>query len=585
LIGITKQKERKKFMNYDYKAAYQTWCEQADAKTREELLAIAQDDNEIKERFYKELEFGTAGLRGILGAGTNRMNVYTVRRATQGLADCVNQKGAHVAARGVAISYDCRHFSEEFAHEAACVLAANGIPVYLYSEMQPTPALSFAVRHLKTAAGIMITASHNPANYNGYKVYGEDGAQMNVEDSATVLARIRQTDIFSGVKRMEMDEAQAKGLVHIIGEDVLTPYLAAVQGCVQDKELVKRMASSLKIVYTPFHGTGYKPVMRALAEAGFAQVFPVAAQAQKDPDFSTVASPNPEDPAGFAMAIELAKEKHADIIIGTDPDSDRIGVLCKTADGYQVLNGNQTGVLLMEYVLMQKKALKPQDYTVSTVVSTNMTKQIAAAYGVKLYQVYTGFKFIAGVIKAHEINPDGGDYLFGFEESFGYLPGSYARDKDAVAAALLVCEAAAYYKEKGCTLADALSGMRKKYGYFTEYTESVYMEGIDGMERMQALLSKVEENPFRKVGDMPVLGFRNYKKGIRYDYTSGTNETIDMPPASVLYFELENDGFFILRPSGTEPKIKLYFSVVGTDDEDAQKQLNALRKAVKDLLA
>ncbi len=571
----------------DYKALYSLWCEKADEMTKQELLSITGDENEIKERFYKNLEFGTAGLRGILGAGTNRMNVYTVRQATQGLADCLLKKGETVAKRGVAISYDCRHFSEEFAREAACVLAANGIPVWLFDEMQPTPALSFAVRHLKTAAGIMITASHNPSNYNGYKVYGEDGAQMNVEDSETVLSFIEKTDMFAGAKTMAAGDAQAKGLLHMMGEDVLSPYLAAVKSCVLDEALIKKAAKSLRIVYTPFHGTGYKPVMRVLSEVGFEQVFPVKEQAVKDPDFSTVASPNPEDPRGFTLAISLAKEKDADVIIGTDPDSDRIGVLCKTGDDYTVLNGNQTGVLLMEYVLKQKKlkGLMPTDYVVSTIVSTNMVEAVAKAYGVKLYQVYTGFKFIAGVIKEHEICPDGGSYLFGFEESFGYLPGSYARDKDAVAAALLVCEMAAYYKEQGKTLADALAALKEKYGHFAEYTESVYMEGIDGMEQMKALLARVAKNPFKQVGDMPVVAFRNYNEGIRYDYQTGAEKTINMPPSNVLYFELPDGGFFILRPSGTEPKIKLYFSVVGENAEDSQKKLDDLREAAKKILA
>lgn len=572
-------------MTDNYRQQYELWCNNADEATRTELLKLQNDETEIKERFYKDLEFGTAGLRGVLGAGSNRMNFYTVRRATQGLASYILQKGDEAAKRGVAISYDCRHFSEEFAWAAASVLAANGIHVYIYAEMEPTPALSFAVRHLHTTAGIMITASHNPAQYNGYKVYGEDGAQMNVADSAVVLSLIEQTDIFTGVKQTDTDKAQALGLIEVIDENVLAPYLKAVAACVQNTQLLAESAADLKIVYTPFHGTGYKPVMRALAEAGFSQVFPVAEQAQRDPDFSTVKSPNPEDPEGFAMAIRLAEEKDADIIIGTDPDSDRIGVFCRTKDGYAPLNGNQTGVLLMEYILSQRTGLCPEDYTVSTIVSTKMTEKIAAAYGVKLYQVYTGFKFIAGIIKAHEECPDGGSYLFGFEESFGYLPGTYARDKDAVSAALLVCEAATYYKKQGKTLLDAVDDMRKKYGYYLEYTESLYMEGIDGMERMKALMARVAEAPFRKIGSTEILGFRNYNTGCREDYVTGDMTHIDMEPSNVLYFELENGGFFILRPSGTEPKIKLYFSVVGTDAENAQTKLDTLRREVKEALA
>ncbi len=576
-------------MKNDYKALYQEWCEKADAATKAELLSIKDDANEIEERFYKDLEFGTAGLRGILGAGTNRMNIYTVRRATQGLASYILEQGTEAAKRGVAISYDCRHFSEEFAWEAAGVLAANGIHAYIYSEMQPTPALSFAVRYLNTFSGIMITASHNPSNYNGYKVYGEDGAQMNVQASATVLSYIEKTDMFSGSKYLSLTEAKDSGLVTVIDEDVLGPYMAAVSGCIQNQALIDEMGKDLKIVYTAFHGTGYKPVMRALSEAGFTQVFPVPEQAVKDPNFSTVKSPNPEDPEGFKMAIALAKEKGADIIIGTDPDSDRIGVVFQDKNGeFQVLNGNQTGVLLTEYVLSQKKqqGLKPEDYVVSTIVSTNMVDKIAKAYGIKLYQVYTGFKYIAGIIKDHEENPDGGSYFFGFEESFGYLPGTYARDKDAVGAALVVCEAAAYYKKQGLSLADALNSVWEKYGYFLESTESLYMEGIDGMERMKALLSRVSENPFKSIGDAKVLAFRNYQKGICYDYEAGTEADMGLAETSnVLYFELENGGFFILRPSGTEPKIKLYCSVVGDSAENAKEKLDALRASAKELLA
>ncbi len=565
----------------DYSTQYKNWLEKADDETKKELLSIAEDENEIKERFYKDLEFGTAGLRGILGAGTNRMNLYTVSRATQGLASYILQKGGDAPARGVAIAYDCRHFSEEFAQAAASVLAANGIHAYLYPEMQPTPLLSFTVRHLNASAGIMITASHNPACYNGYKVYGEDGAQMSVEDSATVLSFIEKTDMFSGVKTMELESAKEKGLLTILDESIISTYLQKVRACMINPEMIPD--SDLKIVYTPFHGTGYKPVMRALSEAGFREVYPVPEQAIKDPNFSTVASPNPEEPAGFKMAIDLAKEKDADIIIGTDPDSDRIGVFCKTKDGYKSLNGNQTGVLLMEYVLSQKKntGIKPEDYVVSTIVSTNMTKPIAKAYGVKLYQVYTGFKFIAGIIRDHETNPDGGHYLFGFEESYGYLPGTYARDKDAVSAALLICEASVYYKKQGKTLFDVLEEMQKKYGFFLEHTESVYMEGIDGLERSKALLDEISKNPIRELAGEKIVAFRNYKEGMRYDFETGEKSALSYEPASVFYFELAGGGFFILRPSGTEPKIKLYFSVAEKTGEESKARLEKLLNGAK----
>ncbi len=569
-------------MAYQYQERYKIWCQKADEETKRELLAIRDNEQEIKERFYKELSFGTAGLRGILGAGTDRMNLYTVRRATQGLAAYLLEKGGDAPKRGVAISYDCRHFSKEFAWAAASVLAANNIRAFIYGEMQPTPALSFAVRHLGTAAGIMITASHNPAQYNGYKVYGEDGAQLNVAASAKVLSFIKEIDIFSGVLVMDQEEAQAKGLITVIGEEVLTPYIEAVKACRQTKE-----TAELSIVYTPFHGTGYKPVMRALSECGYRAVYPVTEQTVADPDFSTVRSPNPEDPDGFKMAISLAEEKQADIIIGTDPDSDRIGVLCRTSSGYESLNGNQMGVLLMDYILSHQAeaGLSPNDYVVSTVVSTNMVQKIAAAYGVQIYQVYTGFRFIAGVIKDHEIHPNGGRYLFGFEESYGYLPGVYARDKDAVSAALLICDAAAYYKKQGMTLLDAIQALRKKHGYFLELTESVYMEGLDGMERMEALLLQVSQNPFKTIGQTEVVAFRNYKENFRLDYQTGEKTPLNMEPANVLYFELPHDGFFILRPSGTEPKIKLYFSVVGSSEAAAEAMLASVKEAAKKLLA
>ncbi len=561
-----------------YLERFNIWCEKADEATRAELLAIKNDEQEIKERFFKELSFGTAGLRGIIGAGTDRMNLYTVRRATQGLASYILQKGGDTAHRGVAIAYDPRHFSKEFAHAAACVLAGNGIRSFVYDQLQPTPALSFAVRHLGTAAGIMITASHNPAKYNGYKVYGEDGAQLNVADSAIVLSFIEKTDIFEGVKSMDEAEAKEKGLLTIIGEDVLAPYIEAVKSCRQAP-----IDTDLSIVYTAFHGAGYKPVMRVLDECGFKNVYPVPEQAIPDPNFSTVDSPNPENPEGFAMALALAKEKNADIIIGTDPDSDRIGILCRTEQGYEILNGNQTGVILMDYVLSQKKkgGLSPDDYVISTVVSTNMVKKMAEDYGLTFYQVYTGFKFIAGIIKDHEEQNLPGRYLFGFEESFGYLAGTYARDKDAVSAALLACEAAAYYKKQGKTLMDALDDLQAKYGYFAEVTDSVYMEGLDGMERMKKLLKFVEENPFKTIGETPVLAFRNYNVDTRYDFVTGETSSLGKEPANVLYFELENDGFFILRPSGTEPKIKIYYSLVGKNKEDAEAKLKNIKSAAK----
>ncbi len=573
-------------MKKDYQERYKEWLNQADLATRAELEEIAGNDKEIKERFYKNLEFGTAGLRGILGAGTNRMNIYTVRRATQGLACYIAENGEEAKKRGVAISYDCRHYSEEFAREAACVLAANGIRAYLYTEMQPTPALSFAVRHLNAFSGIMITASHNPAEYNGYKVYGQDGAQLAPEASKTVYSYIEAIDFFSGIKRTDVETATNSGLLQYIDNNVLTPFLEAVKAKAENPAVTAKMKQDLKVVFTPFHGTGNKPVQRVLSETGFSQVFPVESQAVRDPNFSTVTSPNPDNVESFELAIRYAKEKDADIIIGTDPDADRLGVICKAGGEYVHINGNQVGVLLTEYILSQKKdSLKKEDYIVSTVVSTNMVEAIAKAYNITAHIVYTGFKFIAEVIKKRENAINGGQFLMGFEESCGYLPGTYARDKDAVGAALLACNAAAFYKSAGKTLLDVLNECYEKYGYFLENTTAITMAGLDGMEKMNAFLAHVAENPLRSIGGIEIVAYRNYKEGFRLDYETGKKEPLHLEPSHVLYFELSGGGFFILRPSGTEPKIKLYSCVVGNSLCDAEEKLKALKEASEKLLS
>ncbi len=564
-----------------FQEKYERWLASpaVDEATKAELRAA----DDIEERFYKDLEFGTGGLRGILGAGTNRMNSYTVRQATQGLASYICDMGPEATARGVVISYDSRHRSAEFAMESARVLAANGVKAYVFDALRPTPELSFSVRELGAFAGIMITASHNPAKYNGYKVYGEDGAQLTA-GADTVIRYVNNCDIFDDVKVISEEEGKAKGLIQMVGAELDEAFYAAVlaQSILPDLD-----RDSLKIVYTPFHGTGYKPVTEVLSRAGFHHVTVVPEQALPDPDFSTVKSPNPEEKEGFARAIEIAKEQDADIIIGTDPDADRIGVVAKNADGeYQVFTGNQTGVLLTEYILSQKKAagkLHPGDYVVSTIVSTKMGQQVAKRYGADFYEVFTGFKFIAAVIAEME-QKQAGNYLFGFEESYGYLPGTYARDKDAVAAALLVCELAAFYKQQGMGFAEALDSLYQTYGYYTEKLVSVVMEGKDGMEKMAAIMASIAANPPKQLGGVRVVALRDYNKELRYDFAAGTTAPLALGKSNVLYFELENDWFFVIRPSGTEPKIKLYFGVVGDSSADGMAKIAALETEVRNLL-
>ncbi len=574
-------------MNYQEK--YAAWCnsDAVDAKTKAELIALQADENAIKERFFQDLEFGTGGLRGILGAGSSRMNVYTVRKATQGLASYICSIGDAAKNKGVAISYDSRYFSPEFAMESARVLAANGVKAYVFDKLHPTPVLSFAVRELGCTAGIMITASHNPSNYNGYKVYGADGAQLNVEDSEKVMAYINNMDIFRDVKTMEEQDARDCGLISTIGDDIREKFVKQVLSCRKNPDVAEDAAKEIKIVYTPFHGTGLVPVTEVLSQAGYKQVYVVEEQAKPDPAFSTVKSPNPEEKEGFRLAIALAEKVDADVICGTDPDADRIGVLAKDANGnYQVLTGNQMGLLLAEYILSsaaEKNLLKENDYIVKTIVTTDLTKKIAANYGVRMYDVYTGFKFIAEIIKQHEANGDG-NYYFGYEESYGCLPGTYARDKDAIAATLLVCELVAVLKRKGLTLGDALDNLYKKYGCSVERTVSVYMEGLDGMQKMADLMDKVAKSPLRSIGGTDFVAFRNYNEDFRLDYETGKKEPIGFAPSNVLYFELAGGGFFVIRPSGTEPKIKFYYSVpCGTLDEGNAK-IDLLDKAVKEAL-
>lgn len=573
----------------DYKEKYEYWLssDAVDSQTKEELIVLSNDEDERKERFFHDLEFGTAGLRGILGAGTSRMNVYTVRKASQGLANYIVASGEEAIKRGVVISYDSRHFSPEFAMETACVLAASGIKTYVFDRLHPVAVLSFAVRYLHCFAGVMITASHNPACYNGYKVYGEDGAQLNVADAKKVMGYISSMDIFKDVKTMDKEDAKAKGLITMVGDDVRGAYLQEVLACRKNPDVAEDTAKEIKIVYTPFHGSGMIPVSEVLKAAGYEQVYVVEEQAQPDPDFSTVKSPNPEEKEGFKLAMELAEKVGADVVMGTDPDADRIGVLVKNADGgYEVLTGNQVGVLLADYILgaeQEKGTLSPDDFVVKTIVSTDLTKKIADYYGVKLFDVYTGFKFIAEVIKKYD-DTGLGKYRFGFEESYGCLPGTYARDKDAIVATMLICELVAVLKRKGLTLADAMRGIYEKYGYSVERTVSVTMPGLDGMEKMAALMDKVSKNPFRKISDTEIVAFRNYKENYREDYLTGKKEPIGFEPSNVLYFELSGGGFFVIRPSGTEPKIKFYYSVPCASVEEGNQKIDVFHQAIKEEL-
>lgn len=568
----------------NYKEKYDYWLSSSvvDEVTKSELLQIKDEPKQIEERFYKDLEFGTAGLRGIIGAGTNRMNIYTVRQATQGVANYICARGEEAKSRGVVISYDSRHFSYEFACESACVLAASGIKTYVFDILHPVPVLSFAVRYLNCYNGIMITASHNPAQYNGYKVYGEDGAQLNVADSAEVFDYISNMDIFRDVMSLDIETAKEKGLFNIIGKNVREAYEEEVLKCRKNPDVALDTAKEIKIVYTPFHGSGLVPVTEVLQKAGYTNVHVVAEQAEPNPDFITVKSPNPEDKEGFYLAIEQGEQIGADVILGTDPDADRLGVLVKNADGsYNVLTGNQTGILLLDYIL-ENTELKDGDFVVKSIVSTDLTKKISDSYGVTLYDVYTGFKFIAEQMRLH----DGidGRFLFGFEESYGSLPGSYARDKDAVAATLLICELVAVLKRQGKTLTDAVNELYKKYGYIADRTVSLTMDGLDGMQKIKAIMEKVEKNPFKEIGDMKLSAFRNYNKDVRVDYETGESEKIGYEPQNVMYFEISGGGYFVIRPSGTEPKIKFYYSIPCESLEAGNKKIDELNEEVKRIL-
>ncbi|MGN0396753.1 MAG: phospho-sugar mutase [Candidatus Fimimorpha sp.] len=572
----------------DYKKLYEEWLTSPcfDDATKAELKAIADDENEIKERFYTELEFGTAGLRGVIGAGLNRMNIYTVRKATQGLANYIIKVGGKE--KGVAIAFDSRRMSPEFANEAALCLAANGIKAYLFESLRPTPELSFAVRKLGCIAGINITASHNPPEYNGYKVYWEDGAQITPPHDKGIMEEVKAITDFSTLKTMDQEEAAKAGLYEIIGAAIDDAYIAELKKQVKNQAAIDAMQKDIKIVYTPLHGTGNIPARRVLKELGFENVYVVPEQELPDGEFPTVSYPNPEAAEAFELALKLAKEKDADLVLATDPDADRLGVYVKdTKSGeYITLTGNMSGCLLAEYTISQIKEQKglPEDGAlIKTIVTTNLADAIAEYYGVKLIEVLTGFKYIGQQILGFEQSGKG-TYLFGFEESYGCLIGTHARDKDAIVATMALCEAAAYYKQKGMTLWDAMIEMYERYGYYKDDVKSITLKGIEGLAKIQQIMDTLRNNTPAAIGPYKVLSARDYKLDTKKDMVTGEVTTTGLPSSNVLYYDLPDNAWLCVRPSGTEPKIKLYYGVKGTSLEDAAAKSAELGKYAQTLL-
>ena len=568
----------------DYQKRYREWLENDyfDADTKAELTAIKENDNEIKERFYKDLEFGTAGLRGVIGAGTNRMNIYTVRKATQGLANYILKNGAE--GRGVAIAYDSRRMSPEFADESALCLAANGIKAYVFESLRPTPELSFAVRKLNCIAGINITASHNPPEYNGYKVYWEDGAQITPPHDTGIMAEVEAVTDYAAVKTMSLEAAKEAGLYEVIGEAVDDAYMEELKKQVIHQDAIDQMNKDLKIVYSPLHGTGNIPVRRILKELGFENVYVVKEQELPDGNFPTVSYPNPEAKEAFELGLKLAKDVDADLVLATDPDADRLGVYVKdTKSGeYKVLTGNMSGCLLADYEISQTKAVKglPKDgCLIKSIVTSNMSKAIAESYGVKLIDVLTGFKFIGQQILEFE-KTGIGTYLFGFEESYGCLIGTYARDKDAIVATMALCEAAAYYKTLGKTLWDAMIDMYEKYGYYKDDIQSITLKGIEGLAKIQEILETLRKNPPAEIAGYKVLKARDYKADTIQDMQTGEVSSTGLPTSNVLYYDLSDDAWLCVRPSGTEPKVKFYYGIKGTSLSDADEKPAAMGREV-----
>ena len=570
----------------DYRENYKHWLEDDyfDEATKEELRGIASDEKEIEERFYTELEFGTAGLRGVIGAGTNRMNVYTVRKATQGLANYILKVGGEK--RGVAIAYDSRHMSPEFADVSALCLAANGIKAYVFESLRPTPELSYAVRKLGAIAGINITASHNPPEYNGYKVYWEDGAQITPPHDTGIMDEVKAVKDYSDTKTMDKDAAIAAGLYQTIGADIDDPYIAELKKLVIHQDAIDAVGGELKIVYTPLHGTGNIPVRRVLKELGFANVYVVPEQELPNGDFPTVSYPNPEAAEAFELGLALAKKVDADLILATDPDADRLGVYVKDAKTGEYHTGNMSGCLIGDYIIGQKKELTglPADGAfVKSIVSTNMADAIAKYYGIELIEVLTGFKFIGQKILEFETTGKG-TYLFGMEESYGCLPGTYARDKDAVAASMMLCEAAAYYKTKNMTLWDAMIQMYERYGYYKDEVTSITLKGMEVLEKIQEIMNNLRANAPKEIGGYQVTAVRDYKNDTITDTASGAVKATGLPSSNVLYYELTDDAWVCVRPSGTEPKVKFYFGIKGTSLEDADRKASDMKEAVSALV-
>ena len=572
----------------NYLEEYKKWCEspEFDEETKKELLAIKDDEKEIEDRFYKELEFGTAGLRGVIGAGTNRMNQYTVGKATQGLANYILEQGTEN--KGVAISYDSRKMSKEFSMQTALILCANGIKTYLFKSLRPVPELSFAIRELKCTAGIMITASHNPPKYNGYKVYWDDGAQIVSPRDKDIIAKVRAVESFSEIKQISEEEAKNKGLLNFVGTEMDDKYIEKLKSLILNPEIVKEQGKKLKVVYTPLHGTGNMVAERLLKEIGIENLYVVPEQKEPDGNFPTVDYPNPEDPKAFQLALELAKKVDADVVLATDPDADRLGIFAKdTKTGeYKNYTGNMSALLIAEYRIsqMKEKGILPKNgMMITTIVSSNLTKAIGEYYGLEVFEVLTGFKNIGAVMRKAEENKDK-EYVFGFEESYGCLIGDYARDKDGIAAVMALCEAACYYQSKGMTLWDQMIAIYEKYGYYKETQVSIVREGAEGAEEIKQIMTNTRNKDIEKIGDYKVLTFKDIEKDYVKNMITGEESKSGLPKSNVLYYELEDNNWCCIRPSGTEPKIKLYMGVKGKTDEEASKKLEDLKQAMLDVV-
>ena len=571
-----------------YKEEYKKWCEgeEFDQETKKELLSIKDDEKEIEDRFYKELEFGTAGLRGIIGAGTNRMNKYTVGKATQGLANYILEQKTQD--KGVVISYDSRKMSKEFSMQTALILCANGIKAYLFQNLRPVPELSFAVRNLGCTAGVMITASHNPPKYNGYKVYWDDGAQIVSPMDKDIINKVREVKSFNEIKEISKEEAINKGLLNFIGEEMDEKYLNVLKSSILNPKIMEEQGKKLKVVYTPLHGTGNTLVERLLKELGMKNVYVVSEQKDPDGNFPTVDYPNPEDPKAFKLALELAKKEDADVVLATDPDADRLGIFAKDSKTgkYMGYTGNMSALLIAEYRISQmkeKNILPANGMIITTIVSSNLTKAIAKNYNLECIEVLTGFKNIGAVMKKAEEKKDK-TYVFGFEESYGCLIGDYARDKDGIAAVMALCEAACYYASKGKTLWDAMIDIYEKYGYYKETQVSIVREGAKGAQEIKDMMANLRKTTIEKIGEYNVLTFKDIEEDIVKDLKTGEITKTGLPKSNVLYYELENNSWCCVRPSGTEPKIKLYMGIKANTNEEANKKLEELKEAMLKLV-